>query len=99
MSGTVDRITTIACQNIDRITTVEMRRSNYSRGVIAHLHAAACSALLSCASSRSMRAWIRAPAHIGQGSRVTSRVQSGNRQVFRAAAAWPASHSPASACS
>lgn len=44
MSGSVDRITTIACQNIDRLTTVEMRRSDYSRGVIAHLHAAACAA-------------------------------------------------------
>ncbi len=39
-----DRITTIACENIDRVTTVEMRRSDYSRGVIAHLHAAACAA-------------------------------------------------------
>lgn len=32
---------TIACTNIDRLTTVEMRRSDYSRGVIAHLHDAA----------------------------------------------------------
>jgi hypothetical protein len=36
-----DRITWIACANIDRLTTVEMRRSDYSRGVIAHLHEAA----------------------------------------------------------
>lgn len=36
-----DRITTIACANIDRLITVEMRRSDYSRGVIAKLHAAA----------------------------------------------------------
>jgi hypothetical protein len=39
-----DKITTIACANIDRLTTVEMRRSDYSRGVIAHLHEAACAA-------------------------------------------------------
>ncbi|MGG5819480.1 glutamate cyclase domain-containing protein [Falsiroseomonas sp. HW251] len=39
-----DRITTIACANIDRLTTVEMRRSDYSRGVIAHLHEAAVAA-------------------------------------------------------
>lgn len=39
-----DRITTIACANIDRLLTVEMRRSDYSRGVIAHLHEAAVAA-------------------------------------------------------
>jgi hypothetical protein len=44
MHGGADTITTIACANIDRLTTVEMRRSDYSRGVIAHLHAAAAEA-------------------------------------------------------
>jgi hypothetical protein len=44
MPESADRITTIACANIDRLTTVEMRRSDYSRGVIAHLHAAAVAA-------------------------------------------------------
>jgi hypothetical protein len=44
MTTTADKITRIACENIDRLTTVEMRRSDYSRGVIAHLHAAACAA-------------------------------------------------------
>jgi len=41
MDGVEDRVTTIACENIDRLTTVEMRRSDYARGVIAHLHEAA----------------------------------------------------------
>ncbi|MFC7399945.1 glutamate cyclase domain-containing protein [Chelatococcus sp. GCM10030263] len=39
-----DRVLTIAAANIDRLTTVEMRRSDYSRGVITHLHAAAVEA-------------------------------------------------------
>jgi hypothetical protein len=38
---TADKITLIACANIDRLSTVEMRRSDYSRGVIAPLHDAA----------------------------------------------------------
>jgi hypothetical protein len=41
MESAEDSVTTIACANIDRLTTVEMRRSDYSRGVIAHLHDAA----------------------------------------------------------
>jgi len=40
----VDKVTTIACASIDRLTTVEMRRSDYSRGAIGPLHAAACAA-------------------------------------------------------
>jgi hypothetical protein len=43
MQGGPDAIT-IACVNFDRLSTVEMRRSDYSRGVIANLHAAACEA-------------------------------------------------------
>lgn len=39
-----DSITAIACTSIDRLTTVEMRRSDHARGVIAPLHAAACAA-------------------------------------------------------
>jgi hypothetical protein len=34
----------IVGRNIDRLVTVEARRSDYARGVIAHLHAAACAA-------------------------------------------------------
>jgi hypothetical protein len=40
----MDHVTTIACTNIDRLVTVEMRRSDYSRGVIAGLHEAAVAA-------------------------------------------------------
>jgi hypothetical protein len=65
MSMQGDALFDIVGANIDRVTTVEMRISDYSRGVIAHLHAAAAAA--QGGGPLSMRAARQMIAHIAPG--------------------------------